>query len=131
VPQRDPSLAPWESLPDALRKSNLDQANDIERKLAAIGCGVVLLHEDNHVVFEFADSEVELLAELEHDRWLQERRGAGWTLAPVKDVRLRRSPFMVPWDQLTEPAREIDREVVRALPKLLADAGFAIRRNID
>jgi hypothetical protein len=123
--QNEPSLSVWESLPEGLRTSNLDQAKDIEHKLAVIGC-VISPGSD---AFHFSDSELERLAKLEHERWMSERSQGGWILAPVKDVRRKQTPYLVPWNELDEPARDLDREVVQAIPQLLRDAGFTIRRR--
>jgi hypothetical protein len=54
---------------------------------------------------------------MEHQRFLKER------------VTLRTSPYMVSWDELGEPARELDRQAVRHLPALLAKIGFRIQRQ--
>lgn len=35
---------------------------------------------------------------------------------------------MVPWDDLSEPEREKDREAVRSLPVFLARTGFQVYR---
>ena len=83
----------------------------------------------NH--FAFADSEVEHLAMLEHQRWLDERSTAGWSYGPVRDDTARISPSMVPWSRLTEDDRRKDREFVLALPDLLADVGLRIVRTGD
>jgi len=35
----------------------------------------------------------------------------------------------VPWEELDEAVREVDRRFVRALPTVLADAGLVLRRT--
>jgi hypothetical protein len=131
-PQEDDlSVSSWESLPEDLRNSNLDQARDIEHKLAAVGCELVPGGSGETAPFQFTDSELEFLAELEHERWMTERSRDGWMLAPVPNVQRKETPYLVPWNELDERTRELDREVVRALPQLLTDAGLAIQRQLS
>jgi hypothetical protein len=79
---------------------------------------------------EFSADEVELMAELEHDRWLAERLFEGWTQAPgPKDPERRTHPDIVPYDELADEVKELDRMVVRRLPALFAAGGYRIRRR--
>lgn len=122
-----PSLQPWDALPDSLKESNRDQAAHIGIKVAAIGCQVVPVTGCEDEEFRFAESEVERLAKMEHDRWTQQRLRDGWKLGP-KDTENKSSPYLVPWSRLDEDIREWDRRAVRALPGFLLRAGFQIRR---
>jgi hypothetical protein len=125
----DPALASWDALPETLRHSNRDQARDIGRKLAAVGCELVP-SADRHPppAVEFTKPEIEYLARLEHDRWRGERQGDGWRSGPARDAERKLSPYLVPWESLTEDVRDLDRDTVRGLPGLLAVAGFTVRR---
>ena len=46
--------------------------------------------------FAFTPEEVERLAEMEHERWLAERRALGWTPGP-RDPQKKTNPNLVPW----------------------------------
>ena len=127
----DPSLAAWESLPETLRESNRHQAGDIEHKLTALSYEIVEAAPGVAAVDTFDEHEVEQLAEREHDRWTQERRAAGWTLGPVKDVPAKRSPYLIPWADLSEDVRDLDRDTVRRIPQFLATLGFAVVHKGD
>jgi hypothetical protein len=59
------------------------------------------------------------MAEMEHDRWRDDRTARGWTTGP-RDLLKKTSPFLVPWSQLDEKAREVDRNFVRSYPLYLA-----------
>jgi hypothetical protein len=126
TPASNPSMVPWEELPESLRESNREQAAHIGVKLGAVGRAVAPLADEDEEPFAFAPEEVERLARMEHDRWVEERRRAGWVLAAEKDVERKRSPYLVPWEELDEPTREHDRAFVRGLPRFLAVAGFRI-----
>jgi hypothetical protein len=64
---------------------------------------------------------------MEHERWVEDRRRLGWSLGP-KDPGRPTSPYMVPWSELDEEARDLDRLFIRELPRFLARAGFQIVR---
>lgn len=123
-----PSLAPWDDLSDALRESNRDQSAHIGTKLAAIGCGIAPLADWGADRFAFSEPELEMLAQLEHERWVAQRRRDGWR-SGERDVDRKRTPHLVPWDELDEEMREWDRRAVRHIPDLLADAGYRIVRR--
>ena len=122
----NPSLVPWEELPASLKESNRDQADHIGTKLAAIGRGVVPLTDwDADRNTRFSHEEIELLAEMEHERWVEQRRLDGWTPGP-KDIGAKHTPYLVPWSALSEEVKEWDRQAVRGIPSFLARAGYQI-----
>lgn len=125
-PASDGALRAWDELSEALKDSNRSQAEDILRKLDAIGCVVsVGMPLDG---FAFTGPELERLAEMEHRRWVAERRRNGWTLGSTRDPDRRVTPWLMPYDELPEEIREYDREAVRAIPDLLRELGLGIRR---
>ncbi len=77
----------------------------------------------------FTSEEIEFMAELEHERWNQERLKEGWQLGPERNVEKKISPYLVPWSELPDEIREYDRETVRSIPKLLSQVGVEIRRS--
>jgi RyR domain len=124
-PQRNPSMRPWAELPQDLKQANLAQAADISRKLGEIDCAIV---PESAAVrqFSFTAIEVEQLGEQEHKRWMQERQAQGYVPGP--DRARRQHPDLVPWAELSEDARDKDRNAVREIPSILQQAGFQIVR---
>jgi hypothetical protein len=124
------SLLPWDSLPESLRRSNRNQALHIEQKLAAVGCEAIPSSvTTGPPMFRFSEQEIDVLARMEHERWVEERARDGWTLAPDRDAFHKRTPYLVAWDLLPEPARDLDRETVRGIPRFLAAVGFGVVRR--
>jgi hypothetical protein len=128
TPANYPALDPWSQLTPALRESNRDQARDIVTKLSLIGCGIVPAVPTLDNGAEFTAEEVELLAVREHERWCAERQRAGWRLGP-KDHASLTTPYLVDWGDLAEHVRELDREAVRDIPRLLFRIGASISRD--
>ncbi|MGQ0669200.1 MAG: RyR domain-containing protein [Actinomycetota bacterium] len=69
------------------------------------------------------------MAEMEHERWREEKRDAGWTYGPQRDDHLRVHPSLVLWKDLEPGGKDRDWEQVRGLSDFLAKAGFAIIRR--
>jgi hypothetical protein len=126
----NPAMKRWEELKETFRESNRDQAAHIGVKLAAVRCDLAPLTDWDAEAFTFKPDELEHLAVLEHDRWVQERSRAGWVLGP-KAAERKTSPYLVPWSELDEEIREYDRIFIRGLPRFLARAGFQIVRVED
>lgn len=119
----NPSMVPWEQLPDSLKESNRDQAAHIGGKLATVGRGIAPLTDWDADKITFTTDEVELLAEMEHDRWVIQRRTDGWTPG-TKDIDAKTTPYLVPWNELSDEVKEWDRQAVRGIPTFLARAGY-------
>lgn len=125
VPGSRISLRPWEELPEWLKESNRAQARQVGEKLAVIGCLTVPAF-DPALTFAFAEAEVQLLARLEHERWVTERIAQASLPGPGPDGRGH--PDLVPWEELTDEARAKDVQAVRSIPVILASVGFQVLR---
>jgi hypothetical protein len=126
-PVGDPALVPWDQLSEALKESNRHQADQIPEKLTRIGCGFAPAGHSDGSFTGFTPEEIEILSEMEHERWVAERVANGWTEGP-RDVDAKRTPHLAPWAELDEPTREYDRNAVRTILPLMAEAGFEIYR---
>jgi hypothetical protein len=129
TPDANPSMASWDRLPEGLKESNRHNADHVLAKLASAGYGIELLTDAGAPDLKFTKEEIEKMAMMEHDRWVEERLGQGWMFAPGrKDLDKKTSPYLVSWNYLPEDIKEYDRNVVRALPASLARAGFQVYR---
>jgi hypothetical protein len=128
-PAENPALVGWDELPPDLQQSNFQQADHTVRKLTAVRCDLAPLADWDAEAFAFSSAEIALLAEMEHERWMEERLAAGWVFGSgPKDLGRKTSPFLVPWDELPEDQKEYDRRTVRDLPLFLAGVGLQIVR---
>ena len=128
TPETNPSIVPWEALPESIRESNRNQVEHIRVKLEAIGCDIAITNEWDVPPFRFSPEELELMAQMEHERFVTERLKQGFTYAPSKDLKKKTSPTLVSWERLPEDEREKDREIARQISGLLARARFRIYR---
>jgi len=125
----DPALAEWEELHADYQASNRDQARHIKEKLTAIGCTYVTAGADPDESVAFTPDEVEMMARMEHGRWVVERLLAGWRPGEKRDPEKKTNPHLVAWSQLSEDVRELDRQTVRKIPEFLDEVGLQVRRS--
>lgn len=65
------------------------------------------------------DIELRRLSELEHERWMVDRRVSGWAFAPVRDNERRLHPDLKPFEELTPEIQKYDEDFIRHLSDLL------------
>jgi len=128
TPGTNPSMVPWGELGENFRQSNRRAAEHIRVKLDAIICDIAITTAWDAPRFEFTPEEVELLAQMEHESWAEEKISEGWKYRPTKDATKKTSPYLVPWNDLPEEEKDKDRNQVRELPQFLAKARFEIYR---
>ncbi|MCI0413985.1 AAA family ATPase [bacterium] len=127
-PAGHPAMEPWEKLSEGYRNSNRGVAKDIYAKLQRIHCDFgPLFVGTTPPGFAFTPEEIDLLAEMEHERWMREKIEAGFTLGS-DDPERKTNPDLKPWSELSETAKNKDHQSVLNLPKILEDAGFYIYR---
>jgi hypothetical protein len=125
-PASDPSMQPWDRLSENLKESNRRQADHIPEKLRGVRCGFSPVVGRDPILFKFTRQEIEIMAEMEHERWNSERQLDGWVYGKKRDVENKISPYIVPWNILPDDVKEYDRQAMRELPALLAKAKFEI-----
>ncbi len=119
----------YDDQPMSLQRSNYAQAEHIPTKVRALGYQLASEYDPEFYeeVIAFTDEQIEVLARLEHDRWIDERLSAGWTLGERNHEQLT-SPYLIPYDELPERVKEYDRDPVRQLIGLVKGAGLMVVR---
>ena len=115
---------PWSDLDDDERDLSRRRVDGITGDLASIGCELVPLRRWGVPRTTFSEHEVEQLAAREHERWRADRLAAGWTHGDERDNAGKKNPLLVPWAELAEGPRTTNIQAARALPMMLARAGF-------
>ncbi len=123
-----PSHLPWSRLSEDYRNANRAQAHHLPCKLEKVGYRLKPLCDWQADRQKFTAKELDELARIEHDRWQEERRQAGWRLGPDNPAQ-RTNPHIKPWDELDEKIKEMDRNTVASIPKYLARIDLQMIRD--
>lgn len=120
----------YETLPDSVKADNIAAAARIPRVLALLGLAVVSQDHPTTLtpgeVATIIDADIELLAECEHDGWMEQKYRDGWTYGPVRDDDAKKHPCLIQYATLSEEDKEKDRNAVRHYPDVAELAGFKI-----
>jgi hypothetical protein len=119
-----PANCPWDELSEEFRESNRRLLVHLPAKLltahvdlaAWLRMPLPATNEAGGIPLPDLASNpdlMETLAELEHRRWMVDRRLSGWHYAPVRDNDARHHPDLIPYAQLDEYTRDLDRAIVR------------------
>lgn len=130
-PSDHPAMRPWEELAEDYKESNRGQAEQIPEKLKKIGYGFIPVTGRKPNKIEFTPEEVEVLAKMEHERFVTERQLADWRPdrnSERSDPVKKTSPYLIDWDELEEKVKDWDRQPMREIPEIMADAGFELYR---
>lgn len=120
-----PAEAEWAHLPEPFRDDNRNVADQMDFKLASIF--MLAVPGTNNAPIPPDDAEQ--LARLAHARWWASKALSGWRYGETRDDRAQLHPDMQPYDQLSEPVKQKDRDEVASLPRLAELAGEALRHE--
>jgi hypothetical protein len=130
-----PSHQPWEKLIDKYRHSNAEQADDIPRKLFALGLwlrktapAAAAVAPGKAAPLPLTKDQLEEASRCEHDRWVAAQRSNGYIYGQKDNAILHTHPCILPWDdpKLPESEKDKDRDAIRAIPRYLAAAGYEV-----
>ena len=145
------ALGPYDALPEDEKEQNRGNVRDIANKLAVAGY-VMIPARSNEPPFDFPGVDLERLAEMEHERWMRLKLERGWRYARRTDKRKELHEALLPWRKLSraervtnygayesgvgpgplpESQKKKDRTLVRAIPRILARAGYTVLKVND
>jgi len=116
---------PYDKLSEKEKDNNRNNVRDIPNKLACVGYKMVK-NQNNENPIIFTSYEIEKLAKMEHERWMQEKLGNGWQYAKKTDRAEKLHKSLIPWEKLSEEEKGKDRNLVKGIPKILSKAGYNI-----
>jgi len=120
----------WEEIEESLRLSNRRQAQSAGRVLSMVGFCIVPISDDCATVEKFSEAEIDRIAEVEHERWVADLMRDGWRYGKDKNIAQRTHPDLVPWEDLNEDVRDIDRWWAQRLPKALEVVNYKVCRLV-
>ncbi|WP_298497685.1 RyR domain-containing protein [uncultured Maritimibacter sp.] len=111
---------PWEDLDENFRNANRRAADHAKTKLEALG----LTEKVNSNMSEadlrkLVEANLEPLAMVEHDSWSIDRLFNGWQYGPERDDTARLHPSLIPYEELDQYQKDLDRWQVEQLPKIV------------
>jgi voltage-gated potassium channel Kch len=115
---------PWDELGEDERDPSRRRVDGVIGDLDVLGYSLAPLRRWGEPVVELSNDDLSRVAEREHERWRAERTKAGWTWAPTRDNVAKHNPLLVGWSELTDDARRLNIDAARALPAMLARAGY-------
>jgi hypothetical protein len=136
-PEKKASHNPWELLPVELQNQNREQADHMMIKLRAIDndqskainrlntmIEKIKIANTKNTPEEGIDRitipEIELLSELEHNRWCAHMILSGYVLGEKSDDKLKTHTDLVPYEELSGFTKQWDRNAVKNIPVLMS-----------
>jgi hypothetical protein len=128
---------PWNLLDDAVRQDNRENARQYDNYMAEVNAVKRIKYRrvfspdwmvirQTRQMTEMTADEVDSLAAREHERWLQRKQNEGWTYAATRNDNRKQSPFIQPYDKLSEEQKDHNRVFIRNIPRVLALADYRI-----
>jgi hypothetical protein len=118
------------ALPEGIKKDNLAAAQRIPEVLSYAGLLVVpKTHPDDLAISKVRQklkNSIELLAEAEHNGWMEQKFMDGWEYGTTRDDVHKIHDALIPYGTLSEDNKEKDRNSVRNYPEIVKMAGFKI-----
>ena len=62
-------------------------------------------------------------------KWMGAKRASGLKLGKAIEVDPLRNVYLVEWEQLPDGIKQIDRDMVRGIPRILSNAGYAVEKT--
>ncbi len=127
----EPDLAPWDELEEEYRNSYRSQLRFIGEKLQDyhLPIGIrPIIGQETDTIRELYGPVLEMLAEMEHERWMRDKRQDGWRFGNF-DRTMKTTPDLVPYEELEEKTKEFIRLSVRNLPEYLNEIGYELYRK--
>ena len=124
-----PNCVPWDELSPHFKLSNINLAMSYRDKLELIGCEIRPLTPEKPPLKRFTEKEILVMAKQEHDRWVREKIEDGWAFAPVRNDKKKQHDCLVPWEELTEEIRGLDKEPCANIIPILSEMGYGVYRK--
>ncbi len=127
---------PYRELKSIDQEDNRATAQRIPKALSLVGLGLVrsgnaTLDEpsvDLDLVKGYLTSQprLELLAEAEHDGWMEQRRANGWRKGERDNIE-KYHPLLKPYSDLPDEEQEKDRNTIRNIPDMVSSSRIRLR----
>jgi hypothetical protein len=129
-------LNQWNNLREDFRESSRQQAIHMYFKTRAAGYEIVESADERPAIDKFDGQDTktgmfEILAIMEHKRWIAERRVNNWKYGVQSDKPNRINKYLVDWSKLPDDIRQYDYDAVVRIPLLLHGIGKKMVEKIQ
>lgn len=124
-----PRMESWENLDLQYKLDNIAQAKTYAYKLETLG----YFYSDKELPFNeikyFTEEEVEKLARMEHERWVNEKVANDWKYGKEKNLEKKTSPYIVHWIELDDVLKQKDKDPIYGMIPLLNSIGLKVYKK--
>ena len=125
----------YNDLPEDYKEDNRQAAARIPQALELVGLYVVPDSMPSIDTYEeiqdVLERNLELLAEAEHDGWMEHKIRNGWVYGEKRDDAKKINPALLPYKDLSEQDKDKDRNSVRYYQDILKEAKYKIVSSLN
>ncbi len=124
-----PSLGAFDMLAEEIQSTLRLRAERCMQILSSWSIRIVQLEDSVDRGATLTEAETESIAEREHESWCQERLAQGFRYDLQRDFHKKTHPDLVPWQDLPDSRRIVQRSFARTLSNVISRAGFKLVRQ--
>ncbi|MEA2237600.1 MAG: hypothetical protein QOC81_2324 [Thermoanaerobaculia bacterium] len=111
-------IVDYADLPENEKEANRSSVRMIPTKVARAGYAIAPAGSAEEC--RMTEPEIDRLAKHEHNIWMKRKKDAGYERGDEATESPKRSPYLVPWEELEPQWQDVDRGMIRAIPEILA-----------
>ena len=124
-----PILVSFDMLEEEIRSTLRSRAERCIQILSSWSIKLAQLEDSLDSGAALTEAETESIAEREHESWCQERLAQGFRYDLQRDFHKKTHPDLVPWQDLPDSRRIVQRSFAQTLSNVIARAGFKLVRQ--
>ena len=125
----------FNDLPEDYKEDNRQAAARIPQVLELVGLYVVPDLQSDSVaekqIMDIIDRNLELLAQAEHDGWVEQKMRNGWVYGEPRDDTKKLHPSLVLYKFLSDEDKKKDRNSVLSYPDIIKKAKYKIVTSLN
>jgi len=118
---------PWEILPDDIKQSNRDQAQEFVGYVNLFGLNVDFDIKSAKQIKQLTNEQIEILANRIHEIWMKSKKIAGWRYGAMRNDEKRLHPMLIPYNELSIEEKDKDRTIAQSIVPLFRKAGVILK----
>lgn len=121
----------WDTLAEDEKESFRSQIRYLGERLVSYYSDIgirPIIENANDTIRDLYGPALEEIAQIEHERWMKDKRESGWTFGPLDPDR-KTTPELVPYEELDPKTKEFIRREVRDVPGQLGQVGYELYKK--